>query len=159
MKLLFYTLFTGISLLTLFLFGEVPQPDPLILNNTTSIQPILENADLDKKYHYIQTIKVYYVDSLSTPIELGNGDKMYTRCTDSTRVTFFSKDGVEPISLWSTKRMSCKIVAIVNLDEKSIHWLRYHPLKMIEIYNHVTGSTQLLGVKDAEYFRNLFKQL
>jgi hypothetical protein len=130
------------------------QPKPLIEQNIT-FQPIVENIELGRGYWYIRTIKVYYTDALSTPISLSNGDTLSSYCTDSTSVAFISNN--DTIIVYSVKRMSCVILAVINLNDTHISFLRNNALKRAVIHNLITDNVFNIEIKDSTYFKRVLK--
>jgi hypothetical protein len=129
---------------------ELPQPPPLILSNSEFIlQPVVDNIDLPE-YSSIFTLKVYYKDKLDTPITFRNGDPLNTYCSDSTIVTFYLSNN-DSVTIGSLKRMSCKILAIINLTKQQNVMLKNYPLDSIQIHNFVTDNKFLFPVSDKQY--------
>ncbi len=132
-----------------------PQPSPLILKDTTKdttiIQPIIENIDMNREYQYIRTIKVYYKDKMPKPIDLKKGPPLDGYCSDITRLTFIT-DRNDTISRISVQRLSCRILAIVNFETEDMTKLKASPVKQIKIYNDVTENTYTYNIHTA-YFQ------
>jgi hypothetical protein len=141
-----------LPLLLIFTFIGSNQPGPYIQGDI-SIQPILENDDLDIKYQYIRSIKVYYRDPLKKPIILQNNSAIYNYCSDSTVVIF--KSVADSIKVPSVKRMSCEIMAIINLSKRDSEWLKSHIVNQFVVINTVTDNRFAVYMDDTEYFRRL----
>ena len=141
-----------IPLLLVFTLIGGDQPGPYIQGDIT-IQPILENDDLDIKYQYIRSIKVYYRDPLEKPIILQNNQALYNYCSDSTVVTF--KSISDSIKIPSTKRMSCEILAVINLTKRDSEWLKSHIVNEVAVVNTITDNRFSVYMDDKEYFRRL----
>jgi len=112
--------------------------DGITLDENTTIKPIVENSHLDKKYQYIRTLKLTYKD--------------LNYCSDSTRVCFINKDS---ICIYSNKRMSCEIVAFINLNKSNVNWLINNNVNYISIYNRVTDNYYVFSNPDSTYLKNL----
>ena len=136
---------------------DIPQPRPLILTDTTKdttfIQPIVENIDMDKKYQYVRTIKVYYKDRMPKPIDLKKGPPVDGYCSDATRLTFIT-DRNDTISRMSVQRLSCRILAIVNFETEDMDKLKASPVKQIKIYNDITENTYTHNIRTT-YFQQI----
>lgn len=134
-----------------------PQPNPLVLTDTTKdttfIQPIIENIDMDKQDQYVRTIKVYYKDRMPKPIDLKKGPPVDGYCSDATRLTFIT-DRNDTISRTSVRRLSCRILAIVNFETEDIDKLKLSPVKQIKIYNEVTENTYTYNMYTT-YFQSI----
>ena len=141
-----------VPLLLIFTFVGGDQPSAFIQGDIT-IQPILENEDLDIQYQYIRSIKVYYRDLLEKPIILQNNDAIYNYCSDSSVVIF--KSIADSIKLPSVKRMSCEIMAIINLTKRDSEWLKSHIVNEIAVVNTITDNRFSVYMDDKEYFRRL----
>ena len=141
-----------IPLLLVFTFVGGDQPSAYIQGDIT-IQPILENDDLDIKYQYIRSIKVYYRDPLEKPILLQNRQALYNYCSDSSVVTF--KSISDSIKIPSTKRMSCEILAVINLTKRDSEWLKSHIVNEVAVVNTITDNRFSVYMDDKEYFRRL----
>ena len=141
-----------IPLLLVFTLIGGDQPGPYIQGDIT-IQPILENEDLDIKYQYIRSIKVYYRDPLEKPIILQNNQALYNYCSDSSIVTF--KSISDSIKISSTKRMSCEILAVINLSKRDSEWLKSHIVNEVSVVNTITDNRFAVYMDDIEYFRKL----
>lgn len=122
------------------------QPPAWELNETTRIQPILENEDsgefIGKNAAVIRSFKLYYRDSIY--------------CTDSTEITFMS--GLDTMQIYSVKRMSCTILAIFNVSHLEALWLNNYPIDKLVIYNRVTDNYYTIITDDKEYFKELFNK-
>lgn len=132
------------------------QPSPLIQKEIT-IQPIVENLDMGNKYWYVRTIKVYYKDTIGfKPITFRKGDPLTSRCTDSTLITFISKN--DSLSAYSVKKMSCEIVAYFNLNEYQVRWLKSKIVDKIMITNIVTDNSYIVYINDTKYLYEIFNK-
>jgi hypothetical protein len=120
------------------------QPTVWELNETTRLQPILENEEssefVGKNAAIIRSFKLYYRDSIY--------------CTDSTEITFMS--GLDTMQIYSIKRMSCTILAIFNVSHLEGLWLNNYPIDKLVIYNRVTDNYYTIITDDKEYFKKLF---
>jgi hypothetical protein len=132
------------------LTGQQPAP---YIQESLSVQPILENAELGSKYWYIRSIKVYYKDPMKEPIYLSRGDSLYSYCSDSTVITI--KSLTDSIIIPSVKRMSCEILAVINLTRRESEWLKSHVVYEFIILNTVTDNRYIVYMHDTEYFRRL----
>lgn len=141
-----------LPLLLLFTLIGGDQPGPFIQGDI-SIQPIVENEDLDIEYQYIRSIKVYYRDPLEKPILLQNRHALYNYCSDSSVVTF--KSIADSIKVPSVKRMSCEIMAIINLTKRDSEWLKSHIVTEVVVVNTITDNRFSVYMDDKEYFRRL----
>jgi hypothetical protein len=137
---------------------ETPQPSPLILDADSNfkIQPIVENIDL-KGYEFIISFKLYYKDKMVKPIDLKKGPPVDGYCSDLTIMTFYFSNG-DSLKLESVKRMSCKILAIFNLEEYQNKKLKNSPINSIKVVNYVTENKYLFSVNDKMYFSRLINQ-
>lgn len=132
------------------------QPEPLVQKDI-KIQPIVENLEMGSDYWYVQTIKVYYKDTIGfKPITFRKGDPLTSRCTDSTLITFISKG--EYLSTYSIKRMSCDIVAYFNLNSYEIRWLKSHIINKIVIRNIITDNSYIVYINDTDYLYEIFNK-
>lgn len=151
MKYITFVLF----FISLLLIGQM-QPSPLE-EEGIKIQPIVDNLEMGEKYWYIQTIKLYYKDTIGfKPIAFRIGDPLISRCTDSTLVTFISKG--DSLSIYSIKRISCDIVAYFNLNAYEIKWLKNKLVDKIIIRNIVTDNSYIVYVNDTKYFYKVFNK-
>ena len=141
-----------LPLLLIFTFVGGDQPSAYIQGDVT-IQPIVENEDLDIKSQYIRSIKVYYRDPLEKPIILQNNQVLYNYCSDSSVVIF--KSIADSIKVPSTKRMSCEIMAIINLTRRDSEWLKSHIVNEVAVINTITDNRFSVYMDDKEYFRRL----
>ena len=141
-----------LPLLLVFTFIGSNQPGPYIQGDV-SIQPIVENEDLDIKSQYIRSIKVYYKDPLEKPIILQNNQALYNYCSDSSVVIF--KSVADSIKIPSVKRMSCEIMAIINLTRRDSEWLKSHIVNEVAVVNTITDNRFSVYMDDKEYFRRL----
>jgi hypothetical protein len=128
------------------------QPGPFIQGDM-SIQPIVENEDLDIEYQYIRSIKIYYKDPLKVPTLLQNNQVLHNYCSDSSVVIF--KSPADSIKVCSIKRMSCEILAIINLSKRDSEWLKSHIVNEVVVINTVTNNRVAVYLDDTEYFRRL----
>jgi hypothetical protein len=137
----------ALALLSIILTAQ--QPEPLVQKNI-KIQPIVENLEMGDKYWYVQTIKIYYKDTIGfKPISFRRGDPLTSRCSDSTFVTFISKG--DSLSTYSIRRLSCEIVAYFNLNSYEIRWLKEHLIDKIVIRNIVTDNSYIVYINDTTY--------
>lgn len=137
----------ALALLSVILTAQ--QPEPLVQKNI-KIQPIVENLEMGDKYWYVQTIKIYYKDTIGfKPISFRRGDPLTSRCSDSTYVTFISKG--DSLSTYSIRRLSCEIVAYFNLNSYEIRWLKEHLIDKIVIRNIVTDNSYIVYINDTTY--------
>lgn len=137
----------ALALLSVILTAQ--QPEPLIQKDI-KIQPIVENLEMGDKYWYVQTIKVYYKDTIGfKPITFRKGDPLTTRCSDSTLITFLSKG--ESLSTYSIRRLSCEIIAYFNLNSYEVRWLKTHLIDKIVIRNIVTDNSYIVYINDTDY--------
>ena len=137
----------ALALLSVILAAQ--QPEPLIQKDI-KIQPIVENLEMGEKYWYVQTIKVYYKDTIGfKPITFRKGDPLTSRCTDSTLITFLSKG--ESLSTYSIRRLSCEIIAYFNLNSYEVRWLKTHLVDKIIIRNIVTDNSYIVYINDTDY--------
>lgn len=137
----------ALALLSVILTAQ--QPEPLIQKDI-KIQPIVENLEMGEQYWYVQTIKVYYKDTIGfKPITFRKGDPLTTRCSDSTLITFLSKG--ESLSTYSIRRLSCEIIAYFNLNSYEVRWLKTHLVDKIIIRNIVTDNSYIVYINDTDY--------
>jgi hypothetical protein len=137
----------ALALLSVILAAQ--QPEPLIQKDI-KIQPIVENLEMGEQYWYVQTIKVYYKDTIGfKPITFRKGDPLTTRCSDSTLITFLSKG--ESLSTYSIRRLSCEIIAYFNLNSYEVRWLKTHLVDKIIIRNIVTDNSYIVYINDTDY--------
>jgi hypothetical protein len=137
---------------------DFPQPSPLVLDvdSNFKVQPIVENIDL-KGYEFIMTFKLYYKDKMVKPIDLKKGSPIDGYCSDLTLITFYFSNG-DSLNVESVKRMSCKILAIFNLEKYQNQKLKNYPINSIKVVNHVTENKYIFPVKDKMYFSRLINQ-
>jgi len=144
----------ALALLSIILTAQ--QPEPLVQKNI-KIQPIVENLEMGDKYWYVQTIKIYYKDTIGfKPISFRRGDPLTSRCSDSTFVTFISKG--DSLSTYSIRRLSCEIVAYFNLNSYEIRWLKEHLIDKIIIRNIVTDNSYIVYINDTTYLYEVFNK-
>lgn len=137
----------ALALLSVILTAQ--QPEPLIQKDI-KIQPIVENLEMGEQYWYVQTIKIYYKDTIGfKPITFRKGDPLTSRCTDSTLITFLSKG--ESLSTYSIRRLSCEIIAYFNLNSYEVRWLKTHLVDKIIIRNIVTDNSYIVYINDTDY--------
>ena len=143
-----------IVLLTVILSAQ--QPEPLVQSDF-KLQAIVENLDMGEDYWYVQTIKVYYKDTLGfKPITFRKGDPLTSRCTDSTLITFISKG--ESLSTYSIRRLSCEIIAYFNLNSYEVKWLKTHLVDKIIIRNIVTDNSYIVYINDTDYLYEILNK-
>ena len=142
-----------LCILIIFAFALVSQQPAPYIQESISVQPIVENYDLGSKYWYIRSIKVYYKDPMKEPIYLSKNDSLYSYCSDSSVITF--KSIADSISVPSVKRMSCEILAIINLTKRDSEWLKSHIVYEFIVLNTVTNNRYVIYMHDTEYFRRL----
>ena len=138
------------------IYSSIESDSSLYLDINTTITPIIENAEEPLRDQYIRTLKVTYKDYLDKPIVLQNGDKLYNRCSFQSTITFFSESGKCVIP--SYPRMSCEIVAWVNLKETDVAWLKANKVSKIEITNLTTESSQVFQNPDPAFFIGLLNK-
>jgi hypothetical protein len=144
----------ALALLSVILTAQ--QPEPLVQKNI-KIQPIVENLEMGDKYWYVQTIKIYYKDTIGfKPISFKRGDPLTSRCTDSTLITFLSKG--ESLSTYSIRRLSCEIIAYFNLNSYEVRWLKTHLVDKIIIRNIVTDNSYIVYINDTTYLYEVFNK-
>lgn len=144
----------ALALLSIILTAQ--QPEPLVQKNI-KIQPIVENLEMGDKYWYVQTIKIYYKDTIGfKPISFRRGDPLTSRCSDSTFVTFISRG--DSLSTYSIRRLSCEIVAYFNLNSYEIRWLKEHLIDKIVIRNIVTDNSYIVYINDTTYLYEVFNK-
>ncbi len=138
--------------------NDLPQPFPLVLDNDSVfiIQPIVENIDI-RGFEFVKNIKLYYKDKMSHTILFKKGEPLETYCSDSTIITLYPKTQ-QPIIIGSTKRMSCKILAIFSISKYQTALLKTYPLDSIKIHNYVTENKYVFPIKDKTYFPRLLSQ-
>lgn len=131
------------------------QPEALYIDSNTYIQPILENEDSAIEYRFIRTLKVYYKDPMTKPLYLKDGTPLSSYCSDQTKLELitFRNDTISQIS---TRRMSCQILAIINLTEDDIFYLKNTRVKEIIITNMVTDNRYSYFI-NTDYFQKTLK--
>jgi hypothetical protein len=142
-----------LCILIISAFALVSQQPASYIQGDVSIQPIVENEELDIEYQYIRSIKVYYKDPLKAPTLLQNNQILYNYCSDSSVVIF--KSPADSIKVCSVKRMSCEILAIINLSKRDSEWLKSHIVNEVVVINTVTNNRVAVYLDDTEYFRRL----
>jgi len=125
----------------------------LLLEENIVIHPIIENEEMLSEYQYIRTLKVYYKDLLNKPIKLQNGDKLYNRCSWQSSLTFYSKE--DSLEVVSTPRMSCEIVAFINLELTDIQWLKANNIYKLKVDNLTTDYNITVVNTQPEYLKDL----
>lgn len=140
-----YELLTAFLLMILVSF--IPQynyqPLPYISEDgKLIIKPLLDNADMDKEYQYIQEFKVTYKDS--------------TYCSDSSKITFITQ--VDSFSTYNIRnKINCNIDAFFRLTPYQIKVISKYPTYYIKIENRVTDNVYKYKMDDPNYFTKLFK--
>jgi hypothetical protein len=140
-----YALLTAFLLMILVSF--IPhynyQPRPYISSSGNfSIQPILDNEELDKEYQFIQEFKVTYKDS--------------TYCSDSSKLTFITQ--VDSFSTYNIRnKINCQIIAYFRLTPYQIKVISKYPTYYLKIENRVTDNVYKYKMDDPNYFTKLFK--
>jgi hypothetical protein len=137
----------------IFVFALISQQPAPYIQESLSVHPIVENEELGSKYWYIRSIKVYYKDPMKEPIYLSKNYSLYSYCSDSSVITF--KSLTDSISIPSIKRMSCQILAIINLTRRDSEWLKSHIVYEFIVLNTVTDNRYVIYMHDTEYFRKL----
>lgn len=141
-------------LLSIILAAQQPEP---LLYKDVKIQPIVENLEMGNKYWYVQTIKIYYKDTIGfKPITFRKGDPLTSRCTDSTLITFISKG--ESLSTYSIRRLSCEIIAYFNLNSYEVKWLKTHLIDKIVIRNIITDNSYIVYINDTDYLYEILNK-
>jgi hypothetical protein len=144
----------ALALLSIILTAQ--QPEPLVQKNI-KIQPIVENLEMGEGYWYVQTVKVYYKDTLGfKPIFLRKGTPIDSRCSDETKVTFISKN--DSLTVTSIRRMSCDIIAYFNLNSYEVKWLKSRMIDKIIIFNVITDNSYLVYINDVSYLNTLLNK-
>lgn len=153
------TLLSCTFLLLLFLidFNKSPkiisniQPAPLFLDVKNYIVPIIENEDDLPQYRYTRTLKIYYTDPTTNKIMLSDGSFLESYCSDQTKLTIitFKKDTITAIS---QQRMSCKILAVINLTTNQILKLKESKTREVIITNLVTDNAYKYEIH-TDYFQ------
>lgn len=133
-------------------YFDIDQPPPLILDSDSNfrLQPLVENIDL-KGYEIVLSLKLYYKDKMVKPLDVKKGPPIDGYCSDST-IIMFKFDDLDSIKLGSVKRMSCKILAIFNLQKSDNIKLKTKTLDKISITNYVTENRYDFVIKDKTYF-------
>jgi hypothetical protein len=141
---LHYPIITAFILMILvsFTLNDI-QPVPYFSSDgNLIIKPILDNADMDKKYQYIQEFKVTYKDS--------------TYCSDSSKLTFITQ--VDSFSTYNVRnKINCKIDAFFRITPYQMKVLSKYPTYYIKIENRVTDNVYRYKMDDPNYFIKLFK--
>jgi hypothetical protein len=134
---------------------ELEQPLPLILVKDSSfiLQPIVENID-SKNYSFIMSLKLYYKDKMAKPLEFKKGPPLDTYCSDSTFIVFYLQHG-NVVEISSVKRMSCRILAIFNINKSQNILLKTYPMDSIRVTNGVTNNNYIIVVSDKQYLNRL----
>jgi hypothetical protein len=121
-------------------FKDQPKPYLHDKDTTLFIQPILENSE-SPGYRYIKDIKFYFKD--------------LHYCSDINKISFISSD--TSFSVISQRRISCKILTIVRLNDEQINILKTKPINKIIIENLVTDNIYTYDISDTKYFINVYK--
>lgn len=127
------------------------QPPPLIIDECTYIQPIVENEDLDDEYKYTRSIKFYYRDPMPNPVILRNGSIVSSYCSDQSQITFITMLN-DTITQLSVKSLNCKIAAIANFEQSDIIKLKKAKLKIFKIKNIVSENEYTYHIH-TDYFQ------
>lgn len=120
-------------------FKYLYQPESLLIEDKVIIQPIIENEGAELSSQYIRTIKVYYRD--------------LHYCTDQTTLSLIGCN--DSITLHSTTRMSCQILAVFNFSKKDSEWIKHNEIEYIGIFNNVTDNYYIYKNPDQSYLKNL----
>jgi hypothetical protein len=138
--------------------NKVIQPLPLILVKDSSfiLQPIVENMDSPGN-KFIVTLKLYYKDKMVKPLEFKKGPPLDTYCSDSTYMIFYLQNK-NMVKVSSIKRMSCRILAIFNIDQSQNKLLKTYPIDSIKVTNEVTDNSYVIIVKDKQYLNRLITE-
>ena len=132
-------LLSFLILLSFILISQ--QPNPLILDKDTKVQPIIDNEGTPNQF--LHTVKIYYKD--------------LDYCSDSTKISFIALDG-DSISKYNVRQSpSCIIVARFNLTDSELEWLKENKISSIGIYNRVTDNYYIKQVKEPDYFIKVLK--
>ena len=125
----------------------------LVKDSSFILQPIVENMDSpgDK---FVMTLKLYYKDKMVKPLELKKGPPLDTYCSDSTYIIFYLQNK-NVVQVSSIKRMSCRILAIFNIDQSQNKLLKTYPIDSIKVTNEVTDNSYVIVVKDKQYLNRL----
>ena len=141
----------ALALLSIILTAQ--QPEPMVIDNV-KLQPIVENIEGGTNSWYIRTIKLYYKDTLLNQFKLRIGPQLDSYCTDNTVLTFYAYE--DSLKLMSVNKMSCEILALLNLNAYQINWLSRNIVTKFKIYNEERETMYIVEVKDKEYLRNVF---
>ena len=135
--------------------NESDQPAPLILVKDSSfiLQPIVENMNMPG-YEFVMTLKLYYKDKMVKPLEFKKGPPLDSYCSDSTHVVFYLQNK-NTLQISSTKRMSCRILAVFNIDKSQNRVLKTYPMDSIKVTNGVTDNSYVIVVNDKQYLNRL----
>ena len=138
--------------------NELNQPAPLILVKDSSfiLQPIVENMDMPG-YEFVMTLKLYYKDRMVKPLEFKKGPPLDSYCSDSTHIIFYLQNK-NTVAISSTKRMSCRILAVFNIDKSQNRVLKTYPMDSIRVTNGVTDNSYVMVVNDKQYLNRLITQ-
>jgi hypothetical protein len=135
---------------------EDMQPPPLIIDECNYIQPILENASMDKEYQYTRTIKFYYKDPMEKPIKLRNNNFVSSYCSDQSEVTFITMLN-DTIKRTSVVNLNCIIRANVNFEKEDVIKLRKSKIKIFKIKNLVSDNEYVYHMH-TDYFQKYLKE-
>ena len=121
----------------------------LILDENTSIYPIVDNPDT--KYSYVRTLKVRYKDINKRVVR---NDSTYYRCAFETEMVFYS--AFDTLALNSVSRQSCEIIAFFNLDSTDINWVKKNHIYFIKFKNMNTKYEIVMENPEPRYLTNVF---
>lgn len=123
----------------IYLTSSQPKPYLHDIDSSLIIFPILENEDIPG-YQYIRDIKFIYKD--------------LHYCSDIAKITIINKD--TSFSKITLRRMSCRINAILRIDDNEAKILSSIPTQKIIIENLVTDNIYEYTLKDSMYFVNIY---
>jgi len=103
------------------------------------------------------TLKLYYKDKMVKPLELKKGPPLDTYCSDSTYMIFYLQNK-NVVQVSSIKRMSCRILAIFNIDQSQNKLLKTYPIDSIKVTNEVTDNSYVIIIKDKQYLNRLITE-
>lgn len=121
----------------------------LILDENTSIYPIVDNPDT--KEEYVRTLKVRYKD-INKRVVLN--DTSYYRCAWESQMVFYS--AFDTLALNSLSRKSCEIIAFFNLSDADIDWMLKNHIYFIKFKNMNTKYEITLENPQPRYLTNVF---
>jgi hypothetical protein len=155
MKSTIFKIFTVLFIIEAVLlfnsFSNMKYIEPmLILDENTSIYPIVENSDLVGD-SYVRTLKVRYKDINKRVVK---NDSTYYRCAFETQMTFYS--AFDTLALNSLSRKSCEIIAFFNLDTTDINWVKNNHIYFIKFKNMNTKYEIVLENPEPRYLTNVF---